>query len=364
MNDPQLPIDCLSSPTDAERWQAVLTRDRQWDGIFVYAVLSTGIYCRPSCPSRRPRREQVTFFATPTEAAAAGFRACRRCRPDEADAQVKLVQQACAYIEAHLDDRPTLADLGANLHVSPSHLQRIFKRITGVSPRQFADARRLARFRTALKNGESVTEAIFEAGYGSSSRVYPGKLGMTPTDYRQGGFTMTIRYTTAACALGTVLVATTERGICAVSLGDTPQTLETALAEEFPTAARIRDDAGLHACLDPLLRHLDGQQPHLDLPLDVRATAFQRRVWEALRAIPYGTTTTYSAVAEAIDQPAAVRAVARACATNPAALIIPCHRVVRSDGSLGGYRWGIERKQELLDQERVVSQHTGADPHG
>jgi AraC family transcriptional regulator of adaptative response/methylated-DNA-[protein]-cysteine methyltransferase len=296
------------------------------------------------------------FFATPDDAQAAGFRACRRCYPDEADAQVTLVQQACAIIDRRLDNVPTLAELGMHLHISPAHLQRVFKRITGVTPRQYADARRQAQFKAALRDGTPVTDAVYEAGYRSTSRVTPDKLGMTPTDYQQGGHTMTIRYTTASCALGIVLVAATGRGVCAISLGDAAEPLEAALAEEFPNAERVRDNAGLGEWLAEVLRHLDGQQPHLDLPLDVQATAFQRRVWEALRAIPYGSTRTYSELAQAIGEPpTAARAVARACATNPAAVIIPCHRIVRSDGGMGGYRWGIERKEALLAQERAAA---------
>ena len=338
---------------EADCWQAVQNRDAAYDGAFVYAVRSTGIYCRPSCPARRPRREQVVFFNTLEAASQAGFRPCRRCRPGEVDAQVALVRLACEYIEGHVDDAPTLADLGAHLNVSPYHLLRVFKRIMGLTPRQYIAACRLAQFKAQLKKGETVTRALYDAGYGSSSRLYPGQLGMTPTDYRRGGEGMHVGYTVVECALGYLLVAATQRGVCAVSLGDSGEALETALAEEYPAADIRRDGEGLSRWVNAILDHLDGKLSHLDLPLDVQATAFQQRVWEALRAIPYGSTRSYGEIAQALGQPQAARAVARACATNPAAIVIPCHRVVRQDGDLGGYRWGLERKRALLAQEQA-----------
>lgn len=342
---------------ETDLWQAVLNRDAQHDGAFVYAVRSTGIYCRPTCPSRRPRREQVQFFQEPTLAEQAGFRACRRCHPNgdvPADPQLALVQQVCRVLADPHAEPPTLDDLARQFHLSASHLQRAFKRIVGVSPRQYADEQRLSRFKQQLKDGEQVTQALYEAGYRSSSSVYEQaatQIGMTPTNYQKGGAAMDIAYTVTDSPLGCLLVAATERGICAVRLGDTATALETTLRDEFPAATLRRDDAELHGSVDMLLEHLRGEQPHLDLPLDIRATAFQRRVWEALRAIPYGSTRSYRAVAESIGQPTAARAVARACATNPVALVVPCHRVVGSDGSLSGYRWGIERKRALLAQE-------------
>jgi AraC family transcriptional regulator of adaptative response/methylated-DNA-[protein]-cysteine methyltransferase len=347
--------------SDSEFWEAVLARDRRHDGIFVYAVRSTGIYCRPSCPARRPQREQVQFFARPAQAEQAGFRACRRCHPNgdaPADPLLDVVEQVCRVLAEPCDKPPTLDELARQFHVSPAHLQRAFKRIVGVSPRQYADEQRLGRFKQQLKAGEPVTHALYESGYGSSSTVYEQavtQLGMTPTAYKSGGMDARIVYSVAPCALGHLLVAMTERGVCAVRLGDSEAALEATLRDEFPAAVIARDDEQLRSTMAMLLDYLRGEQPHLDLPLDIRATAFQRRVWEALRAIPYGSTRSYREVAEAIGQPKAVRAVAHACAANPVALVVPCHRVVGSDGSLHGYRWGVERKRALLEQEARVT---------
>jgi AraC family transcriptional regulator of adaptative response/methylated-DNA-[protein]-cysteine methyltransferase len=271
------------------------------------------------------------------------------------DSDVALIGELCAFIRANPDGPHTLAELGRQAGLSPAHLQRVFKRVVGVSPRQFADACRLDRLKTGLKGGNTVTTAMFAAGYGSSSRLYEkaaGQLGMTPGEYRNGGSRAVIRYATAKCDLGRVLLAATDRGICAVSLADSAAALADFLRTEFPAATLERDDAALSAWLAELLRHLAGSLPHLDLPLDVRATAFQRRVWEELQRIPYGETRTYQQVAEAIGEPTAARAVARACATNPASVVIPCHRVVGSDGALRGYRWGLTRKKKLLEKER------------
>ncbi len=346
---------------EAKYWQSVLTRNQSADGSFVYAVRSTGIYCRPSCPSRRPKREQVLFFPLPEAAEQAGFRACRRCQPREIDGytndQVELIRQACRVIEEHLDDDLTLASLGAQLHISPHHLQRSFKRVMGITPRQYAETRRLDQFKSRLRAGASVTRAMYEAGYSSSSRLYeraPAHLGMTPTAYRKGGPGMNISYTIVDCPLGRLLVAATERGICGVSLGDSDAALEAALRGEYPAAQIQRDEAGMGEWVSAFLSYLSGRQPDLNLPVDVQATAFQWQVWEALRAIPSGSTRSYSEVARAIGQPRAARAVARACATNPVALVIPCHRVVRENGDLGGYRWGVARKQRLLAQEKAA----------
>jgi|SRR5579859_1387010 len=347
---------------EASFWQAVLARDRAFDGRFVFAVRSTGIYCRPSCPARRPRREQVLFFPLIEAAEQAGFRPCRRCRPAEygyTNEQMDLTQQACDFIEAHLEEDLTLATLGAQLHISPFHLQRSFKRILGITPRQYAETRRMGQFKTRLKEGGTVTSAMYEAGFRSSSRLYeraPAHLGMTPTTYRKGGQGMSITYTIVDCPLGRLLVAATERGICAVSLGASDATLEGFLQHEYPAAQIQRDDAGLQGTINAILTYLNGHQLNLNLPIDVQATAFQRQVWETLRAIPSGSTRSYSEIAQALGNPKATRAVARACATNPVALVIPCHRVVREDGELGGYRWGIERKQQLLNQEKAAAQ--------
>lgn len=350
------------SANDEAFWRAVLNRDARFDGRVFFAVRSTGIYCRPSCPARRPRREQVVFFSIPEAAESAGFRSCRRCRPRSAeiiDPQVEMVRRACAYIESHLDQATTLEDLSAHTGVSPYHLQRVFKRIVGITPRQYAGAFRLSQFKSSVKKGGTVTGAMYEAGYGSSSRLYeqaPAQLGMTPADYRRGGEGVRIQYTIAGCSLGRLLVAATGKGICAVRLGDSDAALEADLLGEYPAAEINRQDEFLRNLVEQILRHINGRHPHLDLPLDVQATAFQWSVWEKLRDIPYGTTRSYSEIAAAMGRPTATRAVARACATNPVALVIPCHRVIREDRSLGGYRWGIDRKRALLELERSLAQ--------
>ncbi len=344
--------------TDEPLWRAVLDRDTRFDGRVFFGVRSTGIYCRPSCPARRPHREQVVFFRIPEAAESAGFRSCRRCHPRNTasiDPQVEMVRRVCLYIENHFDELPTLDVLSTHTGVSPYHLQRVFKRIAGITPRQYAETLRLDQFKTGVKNGATVSGAIYEAGYGSASRLYeraPARLGMTPAEYRRGGKGVRITYTIADCSLGRLLVAGTEKGVCSVRLGDSDAVLEANLLSEYRAADVRRDDEALGEWVEQLLNHLNGMRPHLDLPLDVQATAFQRSVWEQLERIPYGSTRSYSEIARAIGRPTASRAVARACATNPVALVIPCHRVVRGDKSLGGYRWGIERKQALLERER------------
>jgi AraC family transcriptional regulator of adaptative response/methylated-DNA-[protein]-cysteine methyltransferase len=340
---------------DDARWAAILRRDPGWDGRFVMAVSSTGIYCRPSCPARRPSRDRVRFFASPTDARADGYRACKRCRPDLGtdSPAVDLVRRTCALLDDTWEPVPTLGLLGKRLGVSPSHLQRTFKRLTGVSPREYADARRNGVLRDRLRAQAPVLDAIYEAGYGSTSRVYERagtQLGMTPGRYRNGAAGASISYTVVETALGTMLVAATERGICRVALGDSVRDLEQGLAAEFPAASRTRDDVRLSPWVGALIGRIDGR-PSDELPLDIRATAFQRRVWQMLERIPAGTTRSYSEIAAAIGRPGAARAVARACASNPVAIAIPCHRVVRRDGELGGYRWGIERKRRLLENE-------------
>ncbi len=347
-------------------WQAVLQRDHNFDGAFVYAVRSTGIYCRPSCASRKPNPANVTFFPLPEIAEQAGFRPCKRCKPERAvarDPQVEQVRKICRYIETHLEDSLTLATLGNHIGQSPYHLQRTFKRVTGISPRQYAEACRMRQIKAALNEGDDVVGALYDAGYNSSSRLYgkaAAQLGMTPGEYRRGGPNVRVLYTTMTCFLGCLLVAATDKGICSVRIGDDEAALEDAFLREFAGADIERDDTGLSGWIGEILRHLEGTPPHLELPLDVQATAFQRRVWQALQAIPYGSTATYAEIAKAIGQPAAIRAVGRACATNPTALLIPCHRVVRSDGGLGGYRWGIERKEALLRREEEVSTGKGS----
>ncbi|MBZ5659798.1 MAG: bifunctional DNA-binding transcriptional regulator/O6-methylguanine-DNA methyltransferase Ada [Acidobacteriia bacterium] len=337
---------------------AVASRDANSDGAFVYGVRSTGIYCRPSCPSRRPDAKHVMLFSTPDEAERAGFRACRRCHPQEhrQGAQAGMIQRVCREIETSEDGRASLSRLATVAGLSATHLQRTFRKALGISPRQYADAIRAARLKSNLRKEIDVTTALYEAGYGSASRLYEqsnAQLGMTPATYGRGGLGMNITYTIANSALGRVLVAATNRGISAVSLGDDDARLTAALREEYP-CAEIRRAPGEHSeWVRAIVRHLAGQNPRLDLPTDVIATAFQRRVWEALRAIPSGATRTYSEMARALGDPKATRAVARACATNPAAIVVPCHRVVRKDGSLGGYRWGLKRKEHLLRQERA-----------
>ncbi len=347
--------------TDEERWNAVLAADARQDGAFVYAVRSTGVYCRPSCPSRRPGRAMVRFFALPEAAERAGFRACRRCNPKDTrphDRALDAVRKACRHIEVESERVVTLAELGAAVGLSPHHLQRVFTRAIGISPRAYAEAQRLRRVKGLLKAGDDVTGALYEAGYGSSSRLYErsnGQLGMTPATYKRGGAGASIRYAIAASPLGRLLVAATDKGICMVSLGDEDAHLEHELRHDFPAAEIRRDAHGLDAVLRALLAHLAGQVPRLELPLDVRATAFQWRVWQALRAIPYGEQRTYGEIAALLGAPKAARAVGRACATNPVSLIVPCHRAVGSSGDLTGYRWGVARKKALLARERAAA---------
>lgn len=344
-----------------ELWQAVIAKDSKFDGKFVFAVSSTRIYCRPSCPSRRPCRERVSYFRLPEAAEQAGFRACRRCHPKRAtsiDPQVKMVQRACRYIETQDETSVTLANLAEHIGISAFHLQRVFKKIMGITPRQYADACRIGKFKTRVRESGSVAGAMYDAGFSSSSRLYAraaAELGMTPATYGRGGRGAIINYTIAPCSLGLLLVAATERGLCAVKLGESDSALIDDLRNEYPAAEIHRADPKLSEAVDDLLNYLAGKQPDLQLPLDLQATAFQWRVWENLRAIPYGETRSYGEVAKIMGQPNAVRAVARACATNPVALVIPCHRVIREDQSLGGYRWGLERKEALLKREKLVN---------
>jgi AraC family transcriptional regulator, regulatory protein of adaptative response / methylated-DNA-[protein]-cysteine methyltransferase len=322
----------------ADCWQAVMAHDARFDGEFVYAVETTGIYCRPSCTSRRPQRQNVRFFSLPEAAESEGFRPCKRCRPQTVtsrDPQVEMIRKACHFVFAHLDESPTLSDIGAHVGLSPYHLQRVFKRIMGISPRQYADACRLELLKSRLREGDSVTCALYDAGYSSSSRLYERSsdhLGMTPATYRRGGQGMEIEYTICESALGLLLVATTERGICAVHIGESEAELQAVLCTEYPAARITHNRVELCDWVIALLSHLDGWQPHLDLPMDVQATAFQWRVWQELREIPYGETRTYREIAEAIGQPNAVSAVAKAIADNRVALVIPCHRAECADG--------------------------------
>ena len=343
----------------AEYWQAVQSKDVRYDGVFVYGVRSTGVFCRPNCPARLPRRENVAFFTSTASAAQAGFRPCRRCAPMDADAHAVLVQEVCRFIEANSAEAITLETLSEQVSISAQHLQRIFKRVVGISPRQYQDAVRLRQLKTQLRQGDSVTTAQYDAGYNSSSRLYERaatQLGMTPASYRKGGPGLQIVATIVATPLGQLLLATTTRGLCSVRLGDDAAALQSELQREFPLAEIHLDETQLKPTIESLVQYLSGKNVALNLPLDIQATAFQRRVWEALQAIPYGETRSYSEIAAAIAQPKAVRAVASACAANPVALVIPCHRVIRGDGSLSGYRWGLERKEALLMQEATSSQ--------
>ena len=339
-------------------WQAVVAKDASFDGQFVFAVSSTGVYCRPSCPSRRAHRERVRFFDLPEAAEQAGFRACLRCQPQRArvvDPQIELVQRVCQLLNSEDHETLKLGELASQAGVSVFHLQRTFKRVMGISPRQYVAARKFGNFKALVRKGESVTNSLYESGFNSSSRLYEyasEELGMTPATYSRGGRGVNISYTIADSTMGRLLVAITERGVCAVRMSDNDAELEKDLREEFPHAQIKRDDAALRDTVTKVLNHLDNNESRLDLPLDIRATAFQRQVWEKLRAIPYGETVSYGDVAKALGKPGAVRAVGRACATNPVALVIPCHRVVREDQSLGGYRWGLDRKKRLLDHER------------
>jgi AraC family transcriptional regulator of adaptative response/methylated-DNA-[protein]-cysteine methyltransferase len=340
--------------SDAARWQAVTTRDARADGAFYYAVRTTGVFCRPSCASRLPLRENVEFFADADDARDAGYRECKRCRPGGLPRELEIVQRACAALDADPQERLTLAQLGDAVHLSPFHLQRLFKRVLGVSPRQYQAARRGAVLRDALGEGADVTRASADAGFGSSSRLYhsvPGELGMAPSAYRRKGAGLTIRYACAPTPLGFVLIAATEKGICRIAFGDDAAPLAAALSADFANAQCIDDAAAIAPFVAQIDAYLHGRRERFDLPLDIAATAFQQRVWDALQRIPYGETRSYTQIALTLGAPRAVRAVASACASNPVALAIPCHRVVQKSGSLAGYRWGLERKAALIDAE-------------
>lgn len=347
-------------------WIAVAHRDERWDGRIVYGVTSTHIYCRPSCPSRRPRRDRTRFFGTPKEAEAAGFRSCLRCRPKGAAPSVAehAVAKARGFLDSHSGEVVSLARLAREAKMSPWHLQRTFRRLVGLSPREYAESRRTDSFKKRLRQDNSVSRATYEAGFGSSSRVYeraPVMLGMTPGAYRRGGAGMEIRYTVVSSPYGRLLVAVTDRGVAAVTLGDSDSVLERGLNTQFPKAEIARVDEGADEWLGQLVRRVASRVTKpgapLDgaLPLDLQGTAFQWRVWRALLKIPAGQTRTYQQLAKSLGSPRAVRAVASACAANRAAVVVPCHRVLRTDGSLGGYRWGLPRKEKLLEAERSLA---------
>jgi AraC family transcriptional regulator of adaptative response/methylated-DNA-[protein]-cysteine methyltransferase len=340
--------------TDDEMWAAVEERDRTADGAFIYGVVSTGVYCRPSCPSRRPHRDRVRFFATPREAETAGFRACRRCRPDMAERTEgeRAVRAAAAYIESHADETITLSELAELVGLSPAHLQREFTRRYGRSPKRYQIALRTEALKGGLKDGRPIVEAGYAAGFGSSRALYESagrEMGMSPAQYRNGGKGMVIRYTIVPSALGAVLVGRTEKGVCAVMLDGENSLLED-LTREFPRASLERDDDAVREWAESVVKATEGYSAP-DLPLDLRGTEFQRRVWAALQRIPTGTTVSYRELATAIGRPTATRAVASACGDNHVAVVVPCHRVVRSDGGIGGYKWGLERKRALLRAE-------------
>lgn len=343
----------MSYETDEARWAAVAGRDRAADGAFVFGVVTTGIYCRPGCASRTPRRENVRFFAGPDEAEGAGLRPCKRCAPCGGPApQAEAVARACAVIAA-ADSPPTLGQLADAAGMSPFHFHRVFKAATGLTPAAYARAHRDERLREALPAASSVTAAIYEAGYGSSSGVYStAPLGMTPAAYRGGAKGERISYAVAGSYLGPVVVAATERGVCAIEFGDSADELQARLSTRFPGAELVAGDEAFAETVARVVTFLEAPAAGLDLPLDIQGTAFQRRVWEALRAIPAGATASYAEVAARVGQPGAARAVAQACAANRLAVAVPCHRVVRGDGEPGGYRWGAERKRAILERER------------
>src|SRR3984957_2615091 len=349
--------NAMSSSPNHERWNSVITRNAAHDGKFVFAVATTGVYCRPSCPARRPRRENVTFFTHPDKAEKAGFRACLRCRPRllSGSPQSDTVKAICRYIEQHLDEATTLQQLGKAFHQSPFHLQRRFKAALGITPRQYADSCRMRELKRNLQSGNNFTRAMYDAGYGSSSRLYEktaSQLGMTPDRYRRGAIAAAIRYACADSPLGRMLIAATDRGICSIQFAQSDDELIEGLRREFPFAVRKADGGELRSWIEALLSKMSGKELNSALPLDIRATAFQRLVWAYLQSIPFGATRSYSDVAKAIGKPTASRAVARACATNPVAVAIPCHRVVRENGNISGYRWGVERKKALLQMEQ------------
>jgi AraC family transcriptional regulator, regulatory protein of adaptative response / methylated-DNA-[protein]-cysteine methyltransferase len=340
-------------------WQAILERDARFDGAVYYGVHSTGIYCKPSCPSRKPKAANVQLFFDADEAERAGFRACLRCRPKEngqANEQIEIVRVICRYIEKNIEGSLSLRELGSKAGFDPTHLQKIFKRVTGVTPRQYIEARRLSAFKLELRvNRRDVTNATYEVGYGSSSRVYERAaehIGMTPATYRKGAPGVRIRYAIGDCSLGRILLAATDKGICCVKVGDSDSMLLKEFYAEFPQAELERNQDSLGEWLRALIAEVEGKSATIALPIDIQLTAFQRRVYEALRRIPRGETRSYSQLAVELGNPKGCRAVARACATNPVAIVIPCHRIVGTNGSLTGYRWGIDRKKALLEKEQ------------
>jgi AraC family transcriptional regulator of adaptative response/methylated-DNA-[protein]-cysteine methyltransferase len=348
-----------------EKIEAVYSRNIEYDDTFVYGVSSTGIYCRPSCPSKKPREENLLFFDSASEAEESGYRPCKRCEPEKMELSPKgdFVKAVTGFIDNNLDERLTLEELGVQFGVSPYHLQRTFKKELGVSPRQYTESKRLERFKGSLRNGEKVDSAIYSSGFASRSRLYEKastKIGMTPTEYRHGGSDVLIAYTVTETSFSRLLLATTERGVCAVYLGDSESQLVENLQEEYPEAWIAHDDVALERFVKPLLDYFDGKDFKPTLPLDIHKTAFQWRVYKAIQSIPPGTTKAYSKIAEEIGSPSSTRAVARACASNPVSIIVPCHRVVRKDGGLGGYTGGIELKEKLLRHENSAAENSAS----
>lgn len=341
-------------------WKSVRDRDASQDGRFYFGVVTTGVYCRPSCPARLPLRGNVRFFESPQDAERAGLRPCKRCRPLEArDAAAQRIEAVCRYIENHSDEDLPLELLAKRAGMSRFHFQRTFKAVVGVTPKQYHDAQRVHHLKSYLKSSGDVTAAVYDAGYGSSSRVYERadtRLGMTPKEYRSSGKGVRITYVSFETPLGLLMAGATDRGLCFVQFGESHEQLEGLLRAEYPHASfepmRLPHDPRFTAWADALRAHLEGTQPHLDLPADIRATAFQLRVWNYLQSIPYGEVRSYTEVAKGIGKPQAARAVAHACASNVLALVIPCHRVIRGTGELGGYKWGLPRKRALIDRER------------
>ncbi len=356
------PLD-LPSPTppfatDTGRWAAVQARDPSADGHFFYSVRTTGVFCRPSCAARPALRENVAFHADPTAARAAGFRPCKRCRPEDppkAERESAVIARACRHIE-EAETPPSLNDLADAANLSPHHFHRLFRKVTGVTPKAYAAANRAARLRGELASGVSVTEALYGAGFNAPSRLYAaadGVLGMTPKAYKNGGAEAQIRFAVGASSLGAILVAATDKGVCAITLGDDADALVRDLQDRFPKAELIGADEAFEATVAAAVGLVERPSTGWSLPLDIRGTAFQQKVWQALRTIPAGETRSYADVARAIDAPDAHRAVAKACSENAIAIAVPCHRVVRKDGALSGYRWGVDRKAALLDREQA-----------
>jgi AraC family transcriptional regulator of adaptative response/methylated-DNA-[protein]-cysteine methyltransferase len=356
MNAPSKKSQFAAATENDPRWASVLARDPATDGTFYYSVATTGVYCRPSCAARLARPENVRFHATREDAERAGFRPCKRCKPDQpslSEQHAAHIAEACRLIES-AETLPSLTELARHAGMSPYYFHRVFKAIAGLTPRAYAAAHRAEKVRSSLKRGKRVTDAIYDAGYGSDSRFYENAgnmLGMTPSDYRAGGTHAQIRFALGACSLGAILVAASPRGVCAISLGDDPETLVRELQDRFPKADLIGGDADFEQWVARVIGFIEMPALGLDLPLDIRGTAFQQRVWQALCEIPPGKTMSYSEIAALIGAPKSVRAVAGACAANPLAVAIPCHRVVRTDGALSGYRWGVERKRALLENE-------------